>query len=328
MTPAYRLSNIRFCYEDTVALSLSDVTIQANKITALIGPNGSGKSTLLSLLACLTINQQGQIQFFDEVLTHDNTSSFRKQIAFLAQKPYMLRGSVEDNLKLPLKFHNIKQNQSALINSTLKELNISDLRQQSAKTLSGGEQQKVALARAIITNPDVLVLDEPFSYLDNNSEQLLENFITQFTKDNNKTVIFSTHNRLQGLAIADDVISLVKGKAVKTPLINLFQGTVSEQLFDTGNIRVMLAGSCQNVQHISIAPDEIVLSRELLNSSMRNQFKGKVMAIADENGRIRIAISAGELFQVLITHQSLKALEITLGDQLWVSFKSTSIVAF
>ena len=327
MTIAYQLTNIRFFYDKTLALSLPKLTIQANKITAIIGPNGCGKSTLLNLLALLQKNQQGQISFFSESITENNTSSYRKRIAFLPQKPYMLRGTVSDNLDLTLKFHGIKNNRLKKINSALETLNIAHLKLQQAKTLSGGELQKVALARAIITTPDVLLMDEPFSYLDQNSEQLLEQFIVDYVK-NNKTLVFSTHNRLQGMAIADDVISLVKGAVVKSPLINLFHGSCKNQLFDTGKIQIMLADSAQNYQHVSIDPNEIVLSRERLVSSMRNQYHGKVTAIADETDKIRVSVSAGELFQVSITYQAFKELEISLADQLWVNFKSNAILAF
>jgi tungstate transport system ATP-binding protein len=329
MADAYQLNDIQFFYDKTLALSLSELNIQANKITALIGPNGCGKSTLLNLLAFLTTNQQGRINFFSEPATSNNKLSFSKRIAFLPQKPYLLRGTVEDNLNLALKFKNIQKNQSpTLIKSALKTLDITHLCQQHAYSLSEGELQKVALARAIITSPDVLLMDEPFSYLDHNSEQTVKHFIQYYVKKSNKTLVFSTHNRLQGLAIAGDTISLVKGKLIKTPLINLFHGTIINQLFDTGKIQIMLVDKSAGYQNVSINPDEIVLSKELLVSSMRNQFHGKVMAIIDEMGKIRISIQAGELFQVMITYQSLAELDISLGDLLWVNFNSNAIVAF
>lgn len=328
MTDAYQLKHIKYAYDKTIALSLADLTIQANKTTALIGPNGCGKSTLLNLLAFLHQNQQGHISFFSESVTHQTLPGVKKRIAFVPQKPYMLRGTVADNLNLTLKFHYVKKNCPELIAKALENQDIAHLSQQQAKTLSGGELQKVALARAIITNPDVLLMDEPFSHLDYNSEQLVEKFIRHYVKDNNKTVIFSTHNRLQGIAIADEAISLVKGQLVKTALINLFQGSVKHQIFDTGKIQIMLADNALNYQHVSIDPHEIVLSKQPLHSSMRNRFQGKVMAITDEMGSVRITVSAGEQFQVLITQQAFKELEISLASQLWVNFKSNSIVAF
>jgi tungstate transport system ATP-binding protein len=329
MKYAYQLKDIQYSYGKKLALSLPDLNIQARKTTAVIGSNGCGKSTLLNLLAFLEKNQQGQLKCFSEVINKQSVYSFRKRISLLPQKPYMLRGSVMHNLNLTLKFHNIKKSDRLdLIHSTLATLNITELLYQQAKTLSGGELQKVALARAIITNPDILLMDEPFSYLDDSSEQTLERFIKCYVKGSNKTLIFSTHNRLQGMAIADEVISLVRGESVNTPLINVFHGHCIKQLFDTGKIQILLPDEDKIYQHISIDPTEIVLSKQQIESSMRNQFQGKVLAISDEANKIRITILAGELFQVLITYQALKDLNVSLADKLWVNFKSNAIVAF
>lgn len=328
MTSAYQLTDIKFFYADKLALSLPTLNIRAGKITALIGPNGCGKSTLLSLLAFLQKNQQGQICFFSQPIKQKISASLIKQVSFLPQKPYLLRGTVVDNLFLTMKFHHIKADYLKTIQLTLEKLGIASLSQQQAKTLSGGELQKVALARAIITQPKVLIMDEPFNCLDQNSEQLLVQLMTRYSKDNHKTLIFSTHNRLQGIAIADDVISLFKGKLIKTPLLNLFQGCTQNQLFNTGKIQMMLTDNAHNYQHVSINPNKIVLSREPLVSSIRNQFQGKVTAISEEKDKIRVTVLAGEFFHVLITYQSLKDLNIALGELLWVSFKSNSILAF
>lgn len=124
------------------------------------------------------------------------------------------------------------------------------------------------------------------------------------------------------------MISLVKGEQVKTPLINLYQGANNNQLFNTGKIQIILPDNKQNYQHVSIDPHEIVLSKDHLNSSMRNQYQGKVIAIADETGKMRITVSAGEIFQVIITTQAFKELQISLHQKLWVNFKSNSIMAF
>jgi tungstate transport system ATP-binding protein len=97
-------------------------------------------------------------------------------------------------------------------------------------------------------------MDEPFNCFDHNSEQLLESFIT--------------HNRLQGIALADDVISLKQGKVTKSPLINLFHGSVNSLLFNTEKIKIMQADNAQVYLHTSIDPDEIVLPVAALVSSM------------------------------------------------------------
>lgn len=328
MTYAYQLDNIRFLYNEKLALSLPALTIQAGKVTALIGPNGCGKSTLLHLLAFLAAPAAGEILFLGEPVKAAN-STVRKRIGFLPQKPYMLRGTVRDNLNLPLKLQGLPKNRwPEKVHNALERLDITHLIDWQAKTLSGGELQKAALARALITDPDVLLLDEPFSYLDQASALRLEEFITAHIEETQGTLIFSTHNRLQGLALAEDVISLIQGELIKSPLINLYHGHTERYIFDTGKIQIMLPRDRPACRHVSIDPREIVLSGQPLVSSIRNRYHGRVVSISEEMGKVRVAVAAGEIFQVLITYEALQELDLNLGGFVWIHFKSNSVVGF
>jgi tungstate transport system ATP-binding protein len=241
----------------------------------------------------------------------------------------MFRGSVIDNLNLVLKiYHFPKKQREKKINLILEQLEIIELSKQQAKTLSGGELQKVALARALIMQPKILLMDEPFSYLDLPSIQLLERFILDYVTRMKTTLVFSTHDRLQGLAIADDVISLVKGKQIKSPLVNLFKGHFEGEIFKTAYLSIFSVTYIKLASHVSIDPREIVLSRQCLNSSMRNQYQGRVIAIVEESDIIRVSIDARDIFQVMITKSALKLLALRLGDIIWLSFKANSVVIF
>lgn len=325
MKHAYQLDNLRFYYGEKMALALPDLKVTAGKVTALIGSNGCGKSTLLNLLAFLESPNTGKIAFFGDQVRPEKLFSYRKRIGYLPQKPYLLRGTVMDNLKLALKLHGTSR---ALwqksMNEALERLDISHLGAQQTSHLSGGELQKSALARVLVTEPEVLLLDEPFGQLDQASCQQLEKFI----KGSQQTLVFSTHDRLQGLALADDMISLVAGARIKSPLINLYHGCCINHIFHTGKINILLTSDIQNCRHVSIDPHEIVLSRQALVSSIRNQFQGRVITISEESGKVRIAVAAGELFQALITYEALHELAINLGDTVWVNFKSNSVTAF
>lgn len=329
MDSAYQLDNILFRYGEKVALSLSSLTLQSQQITALIGENGSGKSTLLNLLGFLATPETGNIQFFGQAVTKQRHLKFRRRTGFLAQKPYMLRGTVLDNITIALKMHGVpapRRINKAM--AAMEHLGIAHCADQEAKKISGGELQKAALARILALKPEVLILDEPFGYLDQTSIHLLEDFIESFIQDSGHTLIFSTHNRLQGLALADNVISLVNGKTVKTPLINLYKGDIRNHTFDTGKIEITLTGRTHTGSHISIDPHEIVISRQPLDSSIRNSYCGRITAIAEEMGAVRIGIDAGERFQALITYEALDALHLHLGDLAWVNFKSNSVTVF
>jgi tungstate transport system ATP-binding protein len=329
MHSAYRFEAVRFSYGGTFILSLPELVIPAGTITALIGPNGSGKSTLLNLLAFVSAPNAGTLTFFDQTIHARQLADYRKRIGYLPQKPYLLRGTVLDNLKLALKFRGTpKKLWRQKITSAVERVNIPHLLDKAASQISGGELQKAALARALMHEPAVLLLDEPFAFLDQDGSRLLEEFILSYHQDTRGTLIFSTHNRLQGLALATEVISLINGETTPSPLINLFQGHFANHVFRTSKIEIMLTADIVGCRQVSIDPHEIVLSKEPLISSIRNRYPGRVTAIADEFGKVRVSVTAGEIFHALITYEALSDLQLQLGDSVWVNFKSNSVTAF
>ncbi len=328
MTDAYQLNAIRFNYADKQALSIDRLDIQAHKITALLGPNGSGKSTLLNLLAFLQPIQQGEMRFFSETVNYRRACGYRRRIALLTQKPYMLRGTVSENLALVVKFHQIKQDKQKKINAVLEQLGINHLAHQQAQALSGGEQQKVALARAIISDPEVLLMDEPFSYLDHNSAERLECFILRYVREQQKTLIFSTHQRIQGISLSDQVISLIEGKPAASTLINLFHGSADDQCFDTGHLKLNVAGLKQSCAHVVVDPDEIEISLDKPMLALENNFHGRVIAFAEDLQKIRVTVNVGERFQLMLSRQQIAEMNICLGKQLWLNFESTAVRQF
>lgn len=327
---AYQFNHIHYQYGNhQFTLSLSKLNLYSKKITVLVGENGSGKSTLLNLLSFLIVPQQGLLKFFGQPVSYKKSYQLRRRIGFLPQKPYLFRGSVKDNLTLVLKLHHVpKKQRDDKIGGLLAQLHISALATQKAKTLSGGELQKVALARALITQPKVLLMDEPFSYLDQDSTHLLEALVLKYHHQHKATVIMSAHNRLQGLIMADDVISLVKGRPIKSPLVNLFQGQMKYHYFYTRFLKILPTTVVDRATQISIDPRDIKLSRQSFDAGQHNQFQGQITAISQEHKLIKVSVNAGDIFQVLVTTQVIKLLNLQLGDQIWISFKSQSVVMF
>jgi tungstate transport system ATP-binding protein len=329
MENSYQFNNAQFFYANNkLALSLHELNIAAGKTTGIIGENGSGKSTLLNVLAFLEPISRGELLFNQQNVKRNELLQYRRRVGFLAQKPFMLYGTVYDNINLALKIHKKKQ-RAEKIKQILKQLEISHCEQKEAKQLSGGELQKAALARMLVLEPEVVLLDEPFSYLDQSSAELLEYFLQSYVKRTGNTLVFSTHDRLQGYALADELIALADGKQVLTPLINLFHGEVKGNKFYSANLCIHLPGNIKQGQHASIAPQDVILSTEKLGkNSMRNQFNGRVVMISEEMGNVRINIDTGEIFKAIITFQALKDLNLTLGDNVWVNFKSNAVVVF
>ncbi|NQZ53897.1 MAG: ATP-binding cassette domain-containing protein [Piscirickettsiaceae bacterium] len=329
MTAAYQLTDIKVYRDQSCILDIPALSLPQNNCIALLGDNGAGKSTLLDLLAFTTAPNKGEIIFAGHAIQPPLSAAQRRTIGYVSQHPYLLAGTVIDNLKLALRLQDIdSQQHSFLIHQALELVDLHHIATQPAHTLSGGELKRAAIARATVYQPDILLLDEPFSHLDQSHRQQLEDIIEQLAQQQNKTIIFSTHDRLQGLSLADSSINLVNGKTTESPLLNLFSGQLNYPVFDTGHLHIHTTSTLINAHHIAIDPREIIISRQALKSSMRNQFSGRLTLIAEESNAIRLTIDCEEQFHALISSDSLAELNLSLGDTIWLSFKSTAVSVF
>jgi len=329
MTKAYQLNNIKVNYGQQCVLDVAQLDLPVGKCIALLGENGAGKSTLLHLLACIAKPTTGSITLFDQRIDLPLNTTQRQRIGFVSQQPYLFSGSVTDNIQLALKLQAIPRSQhNTLIEQVFTQLNISHLARQSAQSLSGGELKRVAIARAIVYQPDILLLDEPFSHLDQRHIPLVERCIQSFTEQAGKTVIFSTHDRLQGTALSDMTINLIAGKTTTAPLLNLFHGKQHQHHFDTGNITIQTTSDLDDAQHIAIDPREIIISTQALQSSLRNSFNGRLTSISQQQNTIHLIIDCGENFHAIISPESLTSLNLVVGETVWLSFKATAVSVF
>lgn len=328
MISAYQLEQIKLGYDNGYQLDIPKLEIPSGSCTALLGDNGAGKSTLLNILAFLHQPNSGKIVFFDDVVNARVSRKQRNRIGVVGQQPYLLKGSVYDNTQLPLKLQAVAPSQHKnMIEQALYRVGLADYANQPVSTLSGGQHKRVAIARAIVHQPDVLLLDEPFSHLDQHHIQLLEDIIQAEKK--RRTVIFSTHNRLQAMVLADTSINLVNGQITQVPLLNLFHGSFSENLFNTGKLVIHAHSDKANVRHIAIDPREIIVSTlPLTDTSMLNNFEGRLTTVTEEAGAIRLCIECGERFHAIITPESLHKLKLTMGNTVWISFKATAVTLF
>ena len=212
----------------------------------------------------------------------------------------------------------------------MEVLDISRFADRMAQSLSGGEAQKVAIAQMLVLDPEVLILDEPFTHLDKGTVHELEQLIIRLKTDLNKTIILTTHDKFQAQWLADEVYSVINGKVFKSHLANLFSGKVftNKNQFDTGKLPINITHATPSIEHIAIDPKLIVLSKERLDSSMQNSFPGKITRLTEENGQVRVIVDAGESFDVLVAHQSLSDMGLSIGTDVWISFKSSSILTF
>ncbi len=325
----YQLNNIAFAYDTKFGLTNINLEIEIAEIVAIVGPNGAGKTSLLNILAFLTLPTLGELQYNGSPLMKSNVLQFKKTVAYVQQNPYLMRGTAYKNIELGLKLRGIdKAQRIKRITKVMDLLAISDLANRSARSLSGGEAQRIAIAQGLVLEPTVLVLDEPFTYLDQTAIYDLEQLLLALRDEHQKTIIFTTHNHYQAEYLSNRTYSMIGGQLFATPLTNLFNGHINNDYFDTGKLKIAIPTNSLQAQHIVIDPKQIVLSKEPLTSSMQNSYPGKIMGISEQAGQFNIQVAASEEFKVIVTHQALIKLELSIGIAIWISFKSSSVHLF
>ncbi len=329
MNPLYELTDIEFAYNGDPVLAFPSLVIGSSGITAIVGPNGSGKSTLLNLLAFMHPPARGHIRFRGKTIGPSDYPLLRRSVGYVQQKPYLFHTSVRKNIETGLKFRGMarteRRRQSDRI---IDEFGLGKLAERYAQDLSGGEAQKVAIARAMVLRPRILILDEPFSHLDRAFRRELEMMLARINEREEAVVLFTTHDQLQAQAVADQTLSLFDGHPVPVAMVNLFSGSCSEDVFDTGRIRIHLPASAGRGSRLAIDSNHLVLSVRELESSMRNRFQGRITALSEEYGYINVTVRAGETFNATVTPESLRELGVNIGDNVWISFKSTAVYVF
>jgi tungstate transport system ATP-binding protein len=177
------------------------------------GPNGAGKTTLLLVLARLLKLERGKIQFGGQALESIPDLAYRRRIGMVMQDSLLLNRSVFDNVATGLRFRHLSKNEvTRRVDEWLERLGISHLRQRPAVQLSGGEARRVALARAFVLQPELLLLDEPFSALDRTSRYKLQGDLKNILAGAKTTTVFSTHSETDVQKLADRKIELDGGK--------------------------------------------------------------------------------------------------------------------
>ena len=208
-----QLQNVRKNYGSVKALEDVSLEIVGGKTIALLGTNGAGKTTLLRIIAGLEKQDKGSIFFNGERM---NGRELRQIASLVFQRTAMFSRSVYDNLAYGLRIRGKKDAEiRGEIARALQAVGLRNFERRKAKKTSGGEQQRIALARAFLLKPQILLLDEPTANLDPNSATIIERAIMSRTKENG-IIILATHNLSQAKRLANEVVHIYGGKIVET----------------------------------------------------------------------------------------------------------------
>jgi len=336
-------------------LDINAISIAEGEVLSLVGPNGAGKTTLLVALCLLTKALRGSVFFRGQKIGEEiSVDVYRKKIAMVFQEALLFDTTVFENVASGLKFRKMKKTEiDSLVDENLKRFGISHLRDRSARTLSGGEAQRVSLARAFAVNPDILFLDEPFSALDPPTrESLISDFETILGKSRT-TTIFATHDRMEALRLSDRIAVMNNGKifqigypeevmnhpadefvasfvGVETILKgNVIDAKDGEIIVNVAGHEIEAIGSELPGAHVilCIRPENVILSDSSsgAHTSTRNILSGIITKTTQLGLYYRIDIDCGFPLVSFITKHSLEHMALCAGKNIEASFKATAI---
>ena len=331
--------------------NLRDINLQIaeNDFFMLMGPSGAGKTIILEAIAGLVPVKSGRITVAGQDITHLPPEKRGISIVYqdYALFPHL---TVANNIRYGLQFQKIEKSEGdKRLDQLLGLLNLQHLANRSPETLSGGEQQRVAMARALIVNPQVLLLDEPLSALDPRLREEFRVLLKQVHQQTEATILMVTHDFAEALALGRRGAIINMGKIEQSGTMedlfqrpqstmvagfvgmkNLFSVSLQGETARTKGLQVQLGHRDSEGQgFIAIRPEDIVLSVGQLQSSMRNCFKGRVEQVISQGFYYEVHVNVDDVsFCALVTKGALLEMELQEGKEIYLFFKSTAIHTF
>jgi molybdopterin-binding protein len=329
-----------------------NLTVDEGEYFIVLGPTGAGKTVLLESIAGLYPVKSGEIWLRGNEVTRLEPEKRNISIVYQdhALFPHL---SAAGNILFGLKLQRRPRQELDKILGWLSDLlGIAHLLDRSPDTLSGGERQKVALARALSTKPEVLLLDEPLSALDPETREGVQRELRQLHDQLKVTTIHVTHDFDEAIALGDHIAVLGEGciKQVGTPeqvfhhpnsefvarfamARNIFAGEVVDKadgsiVFRTEGTELAVATDLQGRLHALVRPEDILVSPEPLLSSARNSFCGTITRIADRGSTFYLTVNLPPDFVCLVTRRSFEEMGLAEGQRVYITFKASAVHIF
>jgi tungstate transport system ATP-binding protein len=355
MAPAVlELAGVRVSYAGTDALDVPALEVREGEVLAVIGPNGSGKSTLLRVLGLLERPALGSVSFRGRAVDAGRALAERRRIAMVFQQPLLADMTVGDNVTLGLSFRGVAADEcETRVRRWLERLNVAPLRDQRARTLSGGQAQRVALARALVLEPDVLLLDEPFAGLDEPTRAALLPDLAGILRADRVTTVVVSHDRSEALALADRVAVLMGGRILQLDeTARVFHAPASEEIarfvgvetIVTGRVlgreggvtlvdvagrklEVAAVGEAGELVRLGIRPEDVTLAlatETVPLSSARNRLGGTISRVVPTTPGTRVVVDVGFPLVATVTARSVADLGLAEGVAVTAVFKASA----
>ncbi|MHC4656035.1 MAG: ABC transporter ATP-binding protein [Planctomycetota bacterium] len=316
----------------------------------LLGASGVGKSVLLEIIAGLTRPDAGQIFLNGKEITNEKIQ--KRKIGLVFQNstlfPHM---TVYDNIAYPLRNGHTKSQISKRVAQLAEDFGVTDLLNRKSQMLSGGETQRVCLARTVASEPDCLLLDEPICSLDATSRPQIRALLRRINA-NGQTIIHVTHDYTEAVSLGTHIAVMERGIISHTGKVeDIFQHPKSEFIARFIGIRNFFKGHLEQSQHqsglkhfrtgsvdfsvltdrgagngfVCVRSEDVTISKTTSSTSARNNFKGAIVDVVPASVGVEVIVDIGVEIAALVTAESVKSLELGYGKKVWVSFKASAV---
>lgn len=334
--------------------TLSNICFTVNRgdYFILVGESGAGKSMLLEMIAGLVLPDAGKIFLHENDIL--NTPIRKRNIGIVFQNQTLFPNmTVFENIAYPLKIRKFsKQEITKRVNQLATDTEISHLLNRHIANLSGGEAQRVTIARTLATNPEILMLDEPLSFLDVQLKRGMSSLLRKINQ-NGQTIIHVTHDYEEAIALANKIAIIENGTIIQTGaphyvfhnpksefvanfvgIKNFYKGTLftSEhnsklKIFETNGIKIFTLSDdeADSEGYIIVSGESIIISEEKITSSAINNFYGTIKDIFQIKLGLEIVLDIGIEISAQITYLSSSNLHLENGKKVWINFKASAV---
>ncbi|MFO7894287.1 MAG: ABC transporter ATP-binding protein [Longimicrobiales bacterium] len=345
-------------YGGRTVVAVDDLRIQRGEVVAVLGPNGAGKSTLFRLLLALEKPDAGEVLLDGRRLDAGDEAA-RRRLVGVFQNPHLFSGTVGANLQFGLRAHDVPRSQwPGQIERTVEELGIGHLRDADVARLSGGEARRVALARGLVLQPDVLLLDEPTASLDVTVRRRFREELGLVMRQRAGSVLLITHDPSDAFDLADRVAVMEDGRIVQvgtpedlttepaTAFVAAFTGAellldgvverVGDGTLDVATGSTTLVARCPEGRlsagdgvHVRYRPEDVILTRTShADTSARNQLRMTVRSVTPVGGMVRVRLEGPITLAALITRDSAERMGMAVGAEIDALIKTAALNVF
>jgi len=348
------VTNLKYIVGKKSILDIDKLSVNSGEIVAVMGANGAGKTSLFRILGLIQKPSAGDI-FIGGKLINNTKKAFeaRQEITMLFQAPVLLNSySVYDNVAYPLKIRGYNKDRiMEIIWPLLEHFRIDNLAKEKAWSVSGGEARRITLARALSFEPKILLLDEPFTFIDEWDKRQITKSFFSLARKKEVTVLFVTHQKEEAISMADRLLFINRGKIIqqdsphmvinkpKTEFIANFLDSIAllegkTIKSDNGLTKISVNGCFlystdkqnDNTEvSMMLKPQDVILGKQALKSSARNSVKGKVVKITDKSSYVEVNLDCGFNLAAHISRAALEELCIKEGEDIVAGFKAGAV---